>query len=480
MNAMPVRKLICRAVGAAVLVAAAHAHAANVDWSGGRYVYATNGSSVADALSVFAAGQHLPLRISGAVAGVVSGRFAMPPQQFLDTLCNTYGLVWYYDGAVLQVSTAGEQQRIAIRPNFITPDALLAALDRARVTDTHFPPEVDRTARVLRVHGPASYVEHVRDAAQRFEGDARARTRTTVRVIRLAIATAADQTRAFDGRTLTVPGAATLLRRRFERRAGNSPDAAAPGADAPGADAPGADAQPDPIVEFDAPLPVIEADAVTNSILIRDKPERIDGDGMLAADLDVRPAVVSVQTWVVDIDPRALAGLQPMLPAQMTAADAAAQPVFATVAGGGHALLAQLDALEAARHARLEIARTALTLDRSAAVIDRHEARVAQRVGDGSGHAADEAGYTNDANNANDMSDTAPDLWMSVQPAVSGAAPAAPIGLRIELGRGEGARQHRVVETSVAPGDCLAIAAPLSDDPQAPRRLVLLIPRIAG
>ncbi|CAB3769438.1 type II/III secretion system family protein [Paraburkholderia solisilvae] len=453
MNAARLRHLALRAAAAAAFAGATHAQAASVDWSGNRFVYATNGSSVADVLNVFAAGEHVPLRVSEPVAGIVSGRFAMPPQQFLDTLCNAYGLVWYYDGAALQVSPANAQQRIAMRPNFMSPHALVAALDRSGVTDAHFPPQVDDVAHTVRVQGPASYVERMRAAARRFEDDARAHVRTTVRIVRLTVATAADQTRTFDGRTMTVPGAATLLRRRFQHRAGDLRETAAPET-----------AQADPVVEFDAPLPVIEADAVTNSILIRDKPERIDGDGMLVADLDVRPALVSVQTWVVDVDPQALAALQPALAAPRAApAGEAAQAAFMTVADGGHALLAQLDALQAARHARLELARTALTLDGSAAVIDRHEARLAQRDGDAGGG-----------------DDAALDLWMSVQPALSGPASAPRIGLRVELGEDGEPNRHRIVETNVAPGDGVAIAAPPSDDPHAPRRLVLLVPRIAG
>jgi type III secretion protein C len=460
MNTARLRHLVWRAAVAAAFAAAAHAQATSIDWSGNRFVYATNGSGVADVLNAFAAGQHVSLRVSGPVAGIVSGRFAMPPQQFLDTLCSAYGLVWYYDGAALQVSPASAQQRIAIRPNFMSPPALVAALDHSGVTDAHFPPQVDDAAHTVRIQGPASYVERIRGAARRFEDDARAHLRTTVRIFRLTVATAADQTRTFDGRTMTVPGAATLLRRRFQHRAGDIRETSVRETAVP--DPP---AQAEPVVEFDAPLPVIEADAVTNSILIRDKPERIDGDGMLVADLDVRPALVSVQTWVVDIDPQALAALQPALAASRAApAGGAAQPAFMTVADGGHVLLAQLDALQAARHARLELARTALTLDGSAAVIDRHEARLAQRDGDA----------------ASGGDDAALDLWMSVQPVFSGPASAPRIELRVELGEDGGPNRHRIVETSVAPGDGVAIAAPPSDDPHAPRRLVLLVPRIAG
>lgn len=438
---------------AGAFVAAAHASAANVEWAGNRFVYATNGSSVADALNVFAAGQHIPLRVDGHVAGVVSGRFAMPPERFLDTLSASYGLVWYYDGAVLQVSLASGQTRIAIRPNFLSAGALRDALVRAGLTDAHFPLQVDDAVHTVIAHGPATYVERIRLAARRFEGDARKRVRTAVRVFRLSVATAADETRVVDGRTVTVPGAATLLRQRFAPRA---PGGALGSADA-AAHAP-------QVVEFEAPLPIVEADAATNSILIRDKPERIDADGELISQLDVRPRLVSVQTWVVDVDADALAGLLGALPPALAASAAAgARTGFGVAADGGRALLARLAALEQARRAQLEVSQTALTTDRSPAVIDRHEVRLAQREDDDT------------------PEDAALDLWLSVKPTVD-AASTGRIGLRVELGRGDDGQRHRTVDESVAPGECLVIAAPAQAiaDSHARQRLVLLIPRIAA
>jgi type III secretion protein C len=447
MNAMSIRNLLCWPVITGALLAATQAAAADVSWAGSRYVYATNGSSVADALNAFAAAQHVPVRTSGHIDGIVGGRFVMSPQQFLDTLCHSYGLVWYYDGAVLQVSPASEQRNIAIRPNYMSPPDMLAALDHAGVTDAHFPLQIDEAAHTVTALGPAAYVERIRVAAQRFEQDARERVRTTVRVFRLTIATAADETHMIDDRPVTVPGAATLLRERFHH--------------------PDADAQR--VVEFDAPLPIIEADARTNSILIRDKPERIDGDGMLVSDVDVQPEFVSIETTVIDVDASALADLQPASPVPFGASPsaAAAQPRFGTAADGGRALLARIDELKKTGHVQLEAARTALTLAGSPAVIDRHELRLAEEDDDdeGEGDAPDNA---------------APDLWLSIDPTVSGQQSVQLIGLRVDLGHDADGAWHGGIATSVAPGECLVIAAPLPNDPHGRQRLVLLIPRIAA
>ncbi|OED13573.1 type II/III secretion system family protein [Burkholderia sp. A2] len=475
MNAARMRALARGAVAAFVCAATVHAQAASMAWAGGsgaRFVYATNGAGLAEVLNAFAAGQHVALRIDGQVEGAVSGRFAMPPQRFLDVMSRSYGFVWYYDGAVLHVSPANEQAHIAIRPHFLLANALRASLEQAGLADTHFPLAVDAAAQTVNVRGPATYVERIRAAAERFERDARARVRLSVRVFRLSAANAADETRVVDGRTLVVPGVATLLRRRFERPAVASGTAVS---DAPR------------IVEFDAALPVIEADATTNSILIRDRAERIDADGALVASLDVRAQLVSVQTWVVDVDGDALDALRPALPpamadgagAEQATADVREHRDAGVAPDGGRALIAQLKALARSGRAEIEVSQTALTHDRSPAVIDRHEARLARR---------DEDDLPDDG---------ARDLWLSIAPTVEGAASMPRIGLRVELGRRRDARGYRAVDESLAPGECLVIDGPAghgsdvarraddtgsgsAGDGSTRRRLVLLIPRVAA
>jgi type III secretion protein C len=203
-------------VAALSCAAGVQVYAAPVEWTSGRFVYQTDGAPVTDALRVLAADQQIPLRIDAPLEGVVRGRFTMPPQRFLDVLGSSYGFVWYYDGAALHVSAASARQRIAIRPHFVSASALRASLERTGVTDTHFPLVVDEVAQTVDVEGPATYVARIRSAAEQFEHDARARVRTAVRVFRLTVANAADETRAIDGRTIVVPGAAMLLRGRFE------------------------------------------------------------------------------------------------------------------------------------------------------------------------------------------------------------------------------------------------------------------------
>ncbi|HTH62227.1 MAG TPA: type II/III secretion system family protein [Paraburkholderia sp.] len=443
-------------LAAAAGIACAPVLAAPVNWNGERFAYATNGSSVADTLRTFAAGQHLALRISGTLGGEVSGRFAMPPQRFLDMLCATYGLVWYFDGAVLRVSPAGAQQPLAMRPHYLTPDALRAALLGAGVADEHFPLRADAAAGTLSVYGPPDYVASVRQAAARLEGDARSRTHTAVRLFHLRVATAADQTRVIDGREVVVPGVATLLRQRLHGGGRATPNDAATSA---AANAP---------LEFDAPLPVVEADAGTNSILIRDVPDRIDGDGVLVADADVRPQLVALQTWVVDVPADALPDVQSALSAPLTPH----APV--TAADGARALLDRLAALERTRGARLEVSRTAFTLDSAPAVFDRHEAQLLTRTADADG---------DDDGDALDDSSSGVDVWLSVAPTVETGSGVPGVSLRVDWTRPEpadgahdGARHG--ASASVPAGDGLAVL--VDGAPASMRRVIVVVPRIVA
>lgn len=450
MSAAPLRRRAARSAMALACLAAfaaggIHADAAAPAWSGSRFVYATEHANLGEVLNDFAASQHLVLRMAGSPAGVVSGRYAMPPGRFLDLLCASYGLVWYYDGTALRISEAGAQQPLAIRPNYLRAPQLRAALEGAGVADTHFPLIVNEASGTLTTYGPASYLAQVRDAAERFEADARNRVPTSVHVFRLSVATAADETRQIDGRTVTVAGAATRLRERLHP----SPSAHAGTAGVP--------------LEFDAPLPVIEADAATNSILVRDRPDRIDGDAALVADVDTRPGFVVLLTRVVQVPANALGGLAGLNDALR---DAPAQdaPRWLVEAGGAATLLAGLDALAGARGARVELARTALTPDHTPAVFDRHEARLVARAATSDGMLDDEPDDDGEA------------LWLSVEPAIADGTPEAPVDLQVRLGGPDGARGK--VDARVPPGQALVIFGPGSSP--AVLRVIVVVPRIAA
>lgn len=494
--------------------------AAGIPWHRTRFEYVTQGSRVDDTLNLFAAVEQVPIHIvaapeendvsreraghapdetadvdgdesansndradaasdlDGAMAatefdgfnGTVRGRFAMPPTRFLDVVCASHGLVWYYDGAMLQISLASDERRVAIQTPYLHAEALRDALQRVGVLDARFPVHVDRRTDTVMVKGPVTYLDRVLTAARQFEDQARDDTPTTARVIRLTHATAADQRTDINGHLVIVPGVAAELARRF-----NPVQVHVYGT-------------PQRVI-FGARLPIIEADAATNSVLIRDKPERIDGDAMLVSDMDVKARAVMVQTWVVDVDATALSSLTsldaltPLTPASAVSAaaplmlpqqQAAIRPtvLFGTMTQGAGALMMQLAGLEKAGRAQAVVTHDAVTMDRTPAVIDRREAVLEHKIAGGD--------TSLDALAAAKASTG--DFWLSVRPTIGGAGTQPPVALEIDAGGG------RQAEASVAPGQGMVMTLSSPDSrlnsvkAAAPtrQRLVILVPRVLG
>ncbi|MCO0638306.1 hypothetical protein M8745_20435, partial [Lutimaribacter sp. EGI FJ00014] len=88
-------------VGLWFCVAGIQAIAAEPEWPAGIYTYIPIDQRVSEALQEFGRNVGLPVRVSDRVEGRLS--HGMPigtAREFLTWICDRYGLVWYYDGAV--------------------------------------------------------------------------------------------------------------------------------------------------------------------------------------------------------------------------------------------------------------------------------------------------------------------------------------------------------------------------------------------
>ncbi|MDX8447485.1 type III secretion protein [Mesorhizobium captivum] len=142
---------------------ALRANAAEPRWSAGPYKYITVDQSVTDALVELGRNMHTPMRVSKLVKGRLSA--GMPvgtAREFLDEICNRYGLVWHFDGIVMNVATEAEVQTEMIPLDANTAAHAEERLSRLGVVDPRFPVKVSREDDVVSVSGPPSYVELVR------------------------------------------------------------------------------------------------------------------------------------------------------------------------------------------------------------------------------------------------------------------------------------------------------------------------------
>ncbi|AIV67981.1 bacterial type II/III secretion system short domain protein [Burkholderia pseudomallei MSHR62] len=282
------------AVALALASHAAALRAVPLAWPLARFDYRVGPVNAADALGELSRRSGIAIAIDARAPCRLDVREALPPRRFVERLARTCGLVSYYDGAVLQLVAPDAFEHAAVRLNYATLAELRAALARQRIIDARWRPGYDDAARIARVAGPPRYVALVLAAARALDEAAQTRVRTETRAFRLRARAAADRVVRGDGDgdgdDAVLPGLATRLRRRLEQ------DGAAPRA-VPG------------VREFTASLPIVDADARSNTVLIRDVPARLARDARLVAQLDTRPASIRIDAFGATLAPAQLDAL---------------------------------------------------------------------------------------------------------------------------------------------------------------------------
>jgi type III secretion protein C len=354
-----VATLALAAITLASLAGAQPAEAAVVRWKSPQIEYAAEGKDVKDVLRDFAASQGIPAMIGSNVSGTVSGRFHMPPQRFLDTLAATFGFIWYYDGTVLDIVAPSDMTNAVIDLDSASVREMQMTLEQMGVADKRFPLTYDAAQGVAIVSGPPSYVKTVKDVARRVDRKSTHRMGDEVRIFPLAHAWAMDRTVNIDGQTVTIPGVATLLNNMYHPQSSagsemggagrklsyltrNTPSRDVYGATGGGASPGGAgnnsgyvalpplpngsnggppapsgqmqqaraaaspdESPPDDSHKDDA-LPVFQADPRTNSVLVRDAPDRMFQYPELLRRLDVKPQLIEISAQIIEVQDNAL------------------------------------------------------------------------------------------------------------------------------------------------------------------------------
>ncbi|OMQ83447.1 secretion protein [Burkholderia pseudomallei] len=280
------------AVALALASHAAALRAVPLAWPLARFDYRVGPVNAADALGELSRRSGIAIDVDARAPCRLDVREALPPRRFVERLARTCGLVSYYDGAVLQLVAPDAFEHAAVRLNYATLAELRAALARQRIVDARWRPGYDDAARIARVAGPPRYVALVLAAARALDEAAQTRVRTETRAFRLRARAAADRVVRGDGDgdDAVLPGLATRLRGRLEQ------DGAAPRA-LPGAR------------EFTASLPIVDADARSNTVLIRDVPARLARDARLVSQLDTRPASIRIDAFGATLAPAQLDAL---------------------------------------------------------------------------------------------------------------------------------------------------------------------------
>lgn len=139
------------------------ATAAEPAWPSGTYKYITVNQSVGEALVEFGKNIGVPVRVSGDVKGRLgAGMPVGTAREFLEWVCNRYGLVWHFDGSSLNVATEAEVQTEMIKVDANTASGVTERLAALGVSDPRFPVKVSEKDDLVSVSGPPSYLALVK------------------------------------------------------------------------------------------------------------------------------------------------------------------------------------------------------------------------------------------------------------------------------------------------------------------------------
>jgi type III secretion protein C len=189
------------------------ASAAPIRWNESRFHYRADGIPLAVFLRDLLATQALAVNVDADVKGTVRGQFSDPAQKTFEKVMAAFGLVWFFDGNVVHVSSAADmrEQLLPITP--LTTAEVLSELDGLGLRDARFPLNFSKTA--LSASGPPQYLELVTAAVERLRQRALAMQRyddVVIRIFPLRYALAQDTSYLIGGRAQVIPGIATLLR----------------------------------------------------------------------------------------------------------------------------------------------------------------------------------------------------------------------------------------------------------------------------
>ena len=165
------RGFIALVVTAAVVTAALApaAHAVEPAWPAGPYKYMVIDQDVKGVLAEFGRNIGVPIDVSDQVKGRLRGRLGgAPAREFLDRLCESYGLVWYFDGAVLHVNARSEIRTELVSVSRLSPEEVSEKLTALGIADARYPVRSTQDTGVVSVSGPPPFLSLVRQSLNRL------------------------------------------------------------------------------------------------------------------------------------------------------------------------------------------------------------------------------------------------------------------------------------------------------------------------
>ena len=157
------RVFIVLVVTAALIAPVESARSTEPKWPSGPYKYMVIDQDIKSVLIEFGRNVDVPVEVSDQIKGRLRGRLQVTTaKEFLNMLCESYGLVWYFDGAVLHVHARTEVKTELVNIGRLSPDEVANKLNMLGIADPRFPVRSTPDAGVVSVSGPPSFVSLVR------------------------------------------------------------------------------------------------------------------------------------------------------------------------------------------------------------------------------------------------------------------------------------------------------------------------------
>jgi type III secretion protein C len=315
--------IIAAALVATVTVGGAPALAAS-PFGAKKFVYRAEGKKLSDVLQDFAASQDVPIVVDASIDGTVNAEFNTRPEEFLNAMTRTYGVIWYHDGTTLFIYPSKAMQSKVFRMRGFDRNQVRQMLSSLGLGDARFPLRFDEVAQTLLAYGPPRHIELVSTVLEQLERDGKDRVGKSIRIFPLRFASAGDRTFG----STTVPGLATTLNNLFTDGAasgstsaegilaasasmvGKSNKAKAFQQNYGGKPAEGAVLSPNSpaaanyLGSNEAPdkeRPYFQADESTNSLIVRGLPDRMQEYAALINQLDAPQDLVEIEASIIDI-----------------------------------------------------------------------------------------------------------------------------------------------------------------------------------
>jgi type III secretion protein C len=275
-------------------------------------------------MQALVASQSISVVVSAAAAArTVNGRFSGNAARAFESVVRSSALLPYFDGGTLYIYTAAETQRATVTVSPASAQRLVSTLNQLRLHDGRFNSfNVVPASGLIQLTGSKPFVEQVQEVVRSVQLSAPA-SPDQLAVYPLRHAWAWDVTLSSGGRPIVVPGIASLLRtllgapgpvagaekarasvaklRGRGFAAGAQSDVQVPSEpDAAATEASGA--EPARGAGAGSSGPTVTAEIRSNSVVVRDTPDRLPQYADLIKALDVEPVMVELEATIVEVN----------------------------------------------------------------------------------------------------------------------------------------------------------------------------------